>query len=239
MFYPMTLKQILSSYEISINRNSLINRFFVSPDWNSRNTERKFANTYKRIARVAVTLALIAGFAIAPTAWADYLSGKDAYARKDYATAFREFRPLAEQGHIKAQTYLGIMYYFGSGVEQDFAKAAKWYRAAAEQGFARAQNNLGVFYEQGHGGAQDFTKSTDWYRAAAEQGFAPGQHNLGISYMIGRGVPQDLVRAYMWFTVAAEQIQESRSALSDLDKRLSHAQRTRGKALTLAWRQAN
>jgi hypothetical protein len=131
------------------------------------------------------------------------------------------------------------MYDRGECVAQDFTKAAKWYRAAAEQGLAQAQHNLGVFYEHGQGVEQDFTKATKWYRAAAEQGFAQAQHDLGISYMIGRGVPQDLVRAYMWFTVAAEQIQESRSALSDLDKRLSHAQRTKGKALALAWRQAN
>ena len=40
---------------------------------------------------------------LAAPAWRqDYEKGMAAYDRGDYATALREFRPLAEQGHVSA-----------------------------------------------------------------------------------------------------------------------------------------
>ena len=43
-------------------------------------------------------------------AWGGFDEGKEAYDRKDYATALREWRPLAEQGHAIAQHNLGLLY---------------------------------------------------------------------------------------------------------------------------------
>ncbi len=40
-----------------------------------------------------------------------------------YATALREWRPLAEEGDLDAQFYLGEMYLRGKGVDRDFKKA--------------------------------------------------------------------------------------------------------------------
>ena len=60
----------------------------------------------------------------------------------DYATALREWTPLAEQGHAYAQSSLGLMYQKGKGVSQDYKTAVKWWRLAAEQGHARAKTNL-------------------------------------------------------------------------------------------------
>ena len=36
-------------------------------------------------------------------AWADYKDGVAAYQRGDYATALKEWKPLAEQGNVEAQ----------------------------------------------------------------------------------------------------------------------------------------
>src|SRR5512141_852563 len=41
-------------------------------------------------------------------AWADFEAGMDANTRGDYATALREWRPLAEQGDALAQYNLGV-----------------------------------------------------------------------------------------------------------------------------------
>ena len=57
----------------------------------------------------------------------------------DYATALREWKPGAEQGH--AQSILGEMYQYGRGVLQDDKTAVKWYRFAEEQGSANAYRN--------------------------------------------------------------------------------------------------
>ncbi|MDP7056148.1 MAG: sel1 repeat family protein, partial [Alphaproteobacteria bacterium] len=64
---------------------------------------------------------------------ADLQKGFDAYHRGDYATALREWKPLAEQGNARAQNNLGVMYEKGLGVLQDYKTAVKWYTLAAEQ----------------------------------------------------------------------------------------------------------
>ena len=79
----------------------------------------------------------------------------DAYDKGDYATALREFQPLAKQGNAFAQTLLGDMYGNGYGVPQDYSTAHKWYSLAAKQGNVFAQNNLGEMYRKGEGVPQD------------------------------------------------------------------------------------
>jgi len=133
----------------------------------------------------------------------DFDKGLAAYNRGDYATALREWRPLAERGLAKAQYNLGAMYYYAEGVPQGYAEAAKWWRKAAEQGYASAQYGLGVSYEQGQGVPQDHAEAVKWYRKAAEQGDADALNNLGVMYDLGKGVPQDHAEAYIWYSLAA------------------------------------
>ena len=64
---------------------------------------------------------------------AAYQRGDAAYQRGDYATAIRELRPLAEQGHANAQIILGLMYDKGQGVLQDYAQAHMWYNLAVSK----------------------------------------------------------------------------------------------------------
>ncbi len=158
-----------------------------------------------KFAGLALIAALYAGFTLGLTApaWAGFDEGVAAYNRGDYATALREWRPLAKQGNIVAQNNLGVMYDRGEGVPQDYAKALQWYRKAAEQGVATAQNNIGFMYDRGHGVPQDYAEAVKWYRKAAEQGDALAQYNLGVMYDKGWGVPQDYAHAHMWLNIAA------------------------------------
>ena len=55
----------------------------------------------------------------------DVSAGVDSYRQEDYATALKHFRPLARQGHINAQFWLGAMYRKGDGVTQDDGEAAR------------------------------------------------------------------------------------------------------------------
>ena len=57
-----------------------------------------------------------------------------AYYRKDYATAVSLLRPLAAQGHARAQFNLGLMYDNGQGVAQDYVRAHMWYNLGAISG---------------------------------------------------------------------------------------------------------
>ena len=95
------------------------------------------------IARCAVD-----SYALATPAWSDYKAGKDAYDRGDYATALREWRPLAEQGNHSAQFFLGVCYANGYGVPKNPELALQWYRLSSDQGNWLAQNDLGVMYQQ-------------------------------------------------------------------------------------------
>ena len=75
-------------------------------------------------------------FLLTTLAHADFQDGWDAYTRKDYSTALKEWQPLAEQGDAQAQYYLGVLYFKGEGVPQDYVQAREWWLKAAEQGIA-------------------------------------------------------------------------------------------------------
>ena len=81
---------------------------------------------------VTICLAVALLFGSLGASWSqDFQKGLAAYDSGDYATALREWTPLAEQGHAGAQNNLGLMYYNGEGVPQDDKTAVKWYRLAA------------------------------------------------------------------------------------------------------------
>ena len=64
---------------------------------------------------------------------ADLQKGYAAYQSGDYATALREWEPLAKQGDASIQTLVGSMYHNGKGVPQDDKTAVKWCKLSAEQ----------------------------------------------------------------------------------------------------------
>ena len=138
-----------------------------------------------------LTLAVLLGSAGISES-ADLQKGWDAYKNKDYATALREWKPLAEQGNADAQFNLGFMYEKGWGVPQDYKTAVKWYRLAAEQGDADSQFNSTDF-QKGLDAAQkgDFATALKEWKLTAEQGYVSAQSNLGRMYEKGRGVLQD------------------------------------------------
>jgi TPR repeat protein len=121
------------------------------------------------------------------------------------ALAAQWYEQAAEQGHVKAQNNIGMLYEQGRGVEQDASLAVGWYRRAADQGLATAQSNLARMYDRGLGVAQDGAEAAVWYRRAAEQGHAQAQYRLGRMFDQGTGVPSDLDKAAKWYRRAAKQ----------------------------------
>ena len=65
---------------------------------------------------------------------ADFQKGLAAYEKGDYATALKEWTPLAEQGDADAQSNLGFMYDNGEGVPQDYVRAHMWVNLGASNG---------------------------------------------------------------------------------------------------------
>jgi len=82
----------------------------------------------------AVT-AIILVFGFATFAVAGPLEDADAaIKRRDYTSALRLIRPLAEQGDANAQYNLGVFYDNGLGVPQDKVRAYMWFNLSAAQG---------------------------------------------------------------------------------------------------------
>jgi len=79
---------------------------------------------------------------------ADFQKGGDAVERGGYATALKEWTPLAEQGYVSAQSYLAMMYVNGEGVIQDNVYAYMWWNIAASTGEEKAVKNRDVVAEK-------------------------------------------------------------------------------------------
>ena len=126
---------------------------------------------YSQLLRAAVTLSLmlvaVGGAAVA----GQFEDATEAYNRKDYPTALRLFRSLADQGNAVAQQRVGLMYESGQSVQRDYAEAVKWYRRAAAQGSASGQWLLASMYEVGSGVPQDYVQAYMWCNLSAAQGF--------------------------------------------------------------------
>jgi len=185
---------------------------------------------FARVTTFTVSLALlvVAGAAVA----GPLEDAAAAVERRDYATALRLFRPLADQGDDVALFDLGVMSNNGWGVPRDYAQAARWYRLAAARGNADAQYNLGILYDDG----RQYAEAAKWYRKAAHQGLGDAQFNLGLLYAKGQGVPRDYVQAYMWFELSAGQ--DDKSALRNRDaaaRRMTSQQIAEARQLAREW----
>jgi TPR repeat protein len=148
-------------------------------------------------------LLFIALFLVGPSnVLADYEDGLFASHRGDYLTAFREFRSLAEEGHIKAQLQLGIMYEMGLGIKQDYSEASKWYQKAAIQGDKAAQKRLLEMRKKGLNTTFQPSVPDSWQGNTTKP---QSQYDIGVMYFRGFGVKRDFAIAYRWFFMAANQ----------------------------------
>ena len=59
---------------------------------------------------------------------ADYQKGLTAAQSGDYATALRDWKPLAEEDDANSQNNLGLTFFKGQGVPQNYLKAMVFFR---------------------------------------------------------------------------------------------------------------
>jgi hypothetical protein len=130
---------------------------------------------------------------------ADFDKGMKAYDSQNYEAALAEWLPLAEQGNVKAQRWLGHLYGVGQGVPLSDAIAFKWHLKSAEQGYAPAQKDVAMSYANGDGVAEDDKKAVKWLIKSAKQGYDWSQFFLARMHQDGEGVLTNYVRAYMWY----------------------------------------
>jgi TPR repeat protein len=186
--------------------------------------------------RRALAGALMALATAQAAALADGAAGLAAYDRGDYATALKEFTPLAEQGVPTAQAALGAMYMDGQGVARNIPEAMKWLGLAADQGMAAAQLRLGTLYLLGDGVAPDAAKAAQWFKAAADKGMAKAQVNLAAMHYQGVGVARDLKASYLYAALAAKQgDQEAIGMVGILKEQMAPQDVVQAEEMVKAW----
>jgi uncharacterized protein len=158
----------------------------------------------KLIATVFLSIAISVG-SVGVSVAGDLQKGIEALHNRDFATALREFTPLAEQGDASAQFFVGAMHAHGQGVVEDDREAVRWLRLAGHQGDADAQYLLGWMYAKGDGITKDNKKAFEWFRLAADQGNSSAQTIVGAGYRTGIVVATDEKKALDYFRRAAEQ----------------------------------
>ena len=155
------------------------------------------------ILRLTTTILLSVG--VSSSAAADVAAGLKAFRLGDYATALREWTPLAEAGDSAAQFHLALAYHLGVGVVQDPTAAAAWYRRAAEQGHEQSQLRLGLLLSEDPPDAATFLEALRWLRVAADRGAASAQWRLGQILARGAGGRKDYAQAIPLLQDAAQQ----------------------------------
>ena len=121
------------------------------------------ANVPMKSSLTAICLTLVLSLGTVSTAWsADFQKGLDAYESGDYATALREWKPLAERGNADAANHIGQIYRNGKGVLRDHKTAVKWYRLAAEEGHAFGAINLAFAYFSAKGVEENWVSGYVW-----------------------------------------------------------------------------
>lgn len=131
--------------------------------WNEDTAMRNLANA------ICLAVALLMGSV--GTSWSgDYQKGWTAYQRGDYATAIREWTPLAKQGDAVTQFSLGLAYVAGDDVKKGYKAAVRWWKLAAKQGLSMAQYRLALAYVQGLGVPKDDVLAYAWLNIAAGNG---------------------------------------------------------------------
>ena len=133
-------------------------------------------------------------------AFADFAAGLAAYDKHDYATAFKEWKPVAEAGDPEAQFNLGLLYYDGLGVPQSYSDAARWFRRSADQGYEKAQLNLGAMYGVGKGMHKNYVEAYTWLSLCAATGDAKclAQRDLVARKLSSRKLAVAQRRAKEW-----------------------------------------
>jgi uncharacterized protein len=164
----------------------------------------------------------------AAPAFADVKAGVDAWSRGEYATAIKEWRPLAINGDADAQFNMGQAYKLGRGVPVDFKLAEGWYRRAADQGHLQAEDNLGlILFQNG-----DRQKAMPYIERSASRGEPRAQYVLATALFNGDLAKKDWVRAYALMTRAsASGLNQASASLAQMDRYIPLDQRQKGLAM--------
>lgn len=100
------------------------------------------------------------------------------YAMRDYSRAYDYYDESAKQSYPPAVTQLGILYYYGEGVDRNYRESVKYFQKAVDLGDKRAYYFLGLSYMESHGVAQNLNKAAELMLQAKEYGIVDADKKL-------------------------------------------------------------
>lgn len=130
--------------------------------------------------------------------------GKCYFEQQNYQEAYKCAKIAVDNGIESASFLMGIMLYYGHGVQQDYNQAFKWLKMAAGYGAYNAYGILASMYAFGQGTAQNPTEAFKCAKIAADNGIITSYFKVGTMYSNGEGVEQNDQEAYKWIKKAAE-----------------------------------
>lgn len=130
--------------------------------------------------------------------------GKCYFEQQNYQEAYKCAKIAVDNGIESASFLMGIMLYYGHGVQQDYNQAFKWLKMAAGYGAYNAYDILASMYAFGQGTAQNPTEAFKCAKIAADNGIITSYFKVGTMYSNGEGVEQNDQEAYKWIKKTAE-----------------------------------
>ncbi len=200
----------------------------------------KIFNRFSKLSKLQtlVSASLLACMVVASPlpSFAGFDEGMKAFREKDYATAFKEWLPLAEEGNVDAMNNVGYLYRKGLGVESDLEKAMDFFSRSAKRGSAVGQFNLGQIIYKTSVDITQLKKARMWFSRSGKQGHARSQLNLGLMLYKGEGGKKDFGAAHFWFSLASGSLKgHAIKARDKLEKRMTPKQLARSKKLSKDW----
>jgi hypothetical protein len=116
--------------------------------------------------RVWLAAVILGASGLSIAADTSYNLGVDAWQKKNYAEAARQWSSAALSGDLNALNNLAFLYSSGMGVTRQSDVAVKLWRIAAHSGHSESQWHLGTAYEQGNGVPKDIVAAYAWYGCA-------------------------------------------------------------------------
>lgn len=113
------------------------------------------------------------------------------------------FLAAAEDGDLKAQHQLALIYIQGEAVPQNFAEAEKWLRKASEADHLPSKRELGILIASGSVKGKYETEAYDLLIGPLDRLDPRSVYYLALMYENGKGVEKDILNSIRLYGIAA------------------------------------
>lgn len=113
------------------------------------------------------------------------------------------FLTAAEDGDLKAQHQLALIYILGEAVPRNLVEAEKWLRKASEAGHLPSKRELGILIASGSIEGKHESEAYDLLRGPIDRLDPRSVYYLALMYENGKGVEKDIVNSMRLYGIAA------------------------------------